>query len=567
MSGKYYNKPFHFWQHITVILLIPFVLSNMFTIFIAADMSLDKLKTYQQSNLYTYTQAVNQSLNEMMRIGKQFSQDTDVNKFSYLTTLSHIEKNKSQNPQKLYESLKNALVSSSFLSNIYIYFENTDYIFAANYTGLRRDFNASVWYEIYKDSPGRSAFFSVTENNSSQLALILPLESSNGCVVLTCSANDLYAYFGHDNIGTGMIIDSEGKIIFSPFLSYCEKNISELYGTYINPDDIADTKSFFKLKNVVFSAEKLFVNGWKSIFLTQDTELHSFYTSVINMAIWAILISVICWLFVSMAISARFFKAMDNLLDILNIQKTSSKNDNYMRNYFHSAILNKKALENKFAQRLMALKSNQVAALQSQINPHFLFNTLNAISVVQLRLCKGKNDATQMTLLMADLMKAAMKIDNLTIPLSQELELAEKYIEIQKIRYRGLFLIECDYDPKCQNVSIPPMSLQPLLENAFLYSLKSQSSENVIILTTKRQNDNVIITIKDNGKKFDSDKLKDIKNILKASDIPPSGIGLSNVNKRIKLIFGNNYGCDINNDENGTTVSICIPFDYDNNKI
>lgn len=196
-----------------------------------------------------------------------------------------------------------------------------------------------------------------------------------------------------------------------------------------------------------------------------------------------------------------------------------------------------------------------------QINPHFLFNTLQVISLISMKLLKGDNEVSRSINLLADLLKNALNTDETIVSVRDEMIYAKKYIDIQNIRYGGKIIVEWDIPDEVLDAEVIKMTLQPLLENSIQHGISKLSGGGKIIVSTEIKNGNLIIIVADNGNKIDEDRLRKIKESLKNSkQITAKNIGLSNINQRIKLVFGEEYGCDINSCELGTCVKVVIPY-------
>lgn len=198
-------------------------------------------------------------------------------------------------------------------------------------------------------------------------------------------------------------------------------------------------------------------------------------------------------------------------------------------------------------------------ALQAQINPHFLFNTLNGIK--WMATINGADNVGQMIAALGRLLETTVGKNEEMITLSEEIRCVDSYILLQKMRYGDKFDIQYNMDDEILSYRIPRLILQPLVENAIIHGFEDMESGGVIIINGHKQSDSILIEVTDNGKGISVEKMS---NILEDSNDKKgrfSNIGLNNVNDRIKLHFGGDYGLTISSHEGiGTTVQMRLPL-------
>lgn len=209
------------------------------------------------------------------------------------------------------------------------------------------------------------------------------------------------------------------------------------------------------------------------------------------------------------------------------------------------------------------LKDAQLKYLQAQINPHFLFNTLNAGA--QLAMMEGADRTYEYVQNMADFFRYNIKKDHDSVPLREELELVDNYVYILNVRFSGEIHYEKDIDASLENLVVPSMILQPIVENSVNYGIRGISWEGRIWLSVYREGEYAYISIRDNGIGVDREKIEKIMQAnLKESDISSgsNGIGLYNVISRLKLFYDRDDVFEISSQgkNQGTQVLIRIPL-------
>ena len=197
----------------------------------------------------------------------------------------------------------------------------------------------------------------------------------------------------------------------------------------------------------------------------------------------------------------------------------------------------------------LALKNKemQISLLKSQINPHFLFNTLNSISTL---VHSSKEQARKVITQLSDIFRYALDSHNgEMVKLIHEINFIENYIRIQQVRFGERLRFEKDIDPSCMSISIPPMILQPLVENSVKYGISPKEDGGTISLTVRRSGNIIFFEVKDDGLG---------SNAQKVMDGSSSGIGMANTDLRLKSYFGPESQLRISATERGYSVSFYV---------
>lgn len=197
--------------------------------------------------------------------------------------------------------------------------------------------------------------------------------------------------------------------------------------------------------------------------------------------------------------------------------------------------------------------------LQEQINPHFLYNTLDTI--VWLIEDNKEDEAVEMVVALSDFFRLVLSKGKEFISLREEQQHIKSYLEIQAVRYRDILEYRIQIDPSLYDYQILKLTLQPLVENALYHGIKYKRAKGFIHITAKKEGDILCLAVCDNGVGMDEENLNDLRQAIRRPCSETSrGFGLANVNERIHMHFGPGYGMDIQSKEGkGTTVKLTIP--------
>ena len=211
-------------------------------------------------------------------------------------------------------------------------------------------------------------------------------------------------------------------------------------------------------------------------------------------------------------------------------------------------IWNSARIEHRLQEQEKLLMAARVEALASQINPHFLFNTLTSIS----SLIRSQPETARLLIVrLSGLLRRLLRSQDHFVTLREELEAIDEYLDIESIRFGPQLRIEKSIDPDSLDVVLPSMLLQPLVENSIKHGLASKVGEGCITIRSKRQDGHAIIDVIDNGVGVSPDY---------ADRAEGSGIGLRNVNERLRVVYGANYQLQLDSiPGQGTCARVIIP--------
>ncbi|MBS5949084.1 MAG: histidine kinase [Clostridium sp.] len=328
---------------------------------------------------------------------------------------------------------------------------------------------------------------------------------------------------------------------------------------YINKDT-----SYIVTSNYIPSSNWILIN---TIPKNEAFRLNTLYTMffIINL-IFFLAVSIILYYFVTKRIFnpiellSRNMKS-NNLEENLDKEVIYDKNDeigvlvkSYNKMKSHINYLININYKTQIEQKELELKQ-----LQNQINPHFIYNTLESIHMMA-----EINDDMETSIMaeyFGEIIRYSMNRRVNTVTLKEEIKIIDNYIYLQKIRFDQLFYIENMIPEELLNCEITKMIIQPLIENAIYHGLSECSGNGKIIIQGTRVDNNLLLTISDNGIGISEEKLEELNDYINDNNNSFNGIALRNINRRLKLNYGENYNLKIFSVEGkGTSMVLTLPF-------
>ena len=282
----------------------------------------------------------------------------------------------------------------------------------------------------------------------------------------------------------------------------------------------------------------------------------------------AILVAAILATIISTAIT-KPIKTLENTMHraeegdfSVRSQITLNNEIGHLGNTFNEMIFKIKALMDNTVAAEEEKRKSEIKALQAQINPHFLYNTLDAIIWMS---AGGKNEeVVEMTSALAKLFRTSISEGDKFIPLAVEIENIQSYLVIQKIRYKDKLTYRIEIPPQLLSLKTPKLILQPIVENAVYHGIKMSPNGGEIRIGAYLQEQDVVVTVEDDGVGMSKEQ---IAHLFVQKQNNDRGIGIINVNNRIKLCFGEHYGLHYESRLGvGTRVQIRLPKIEDGEK-
>jgi two-component system sensor histidine kinase YesM len=203
----------------------------------------------------------------------------------------------------------------------------------------------------------------------------------------------------------------------------------------------------------------------------------------------------------------------------------------------------------------------KLLALQSQVNPHFMFNVLECIRLKAT--AKNETETARIIMYVSKMFRYLINWDDDIITLSDEIKFLEEFLYVQKYRFEDEFEYSVEIDDAARTCLLPKLIIQPIVENACVHGIESISQNKKIEIRIKVIDTQISVSVSDNGMGIDKPRLSEIKNMLEGGQKLIDSVGLYNVYQRLYLYYGNNFSIDVQSKKGvGTKFNITIPIRY-----
>ncbi len=365
------------------------------------------------------------------------------------------------------------------------------------------------------------------------------------------------------------LMDADGKLIYHPRKSLIRMGeVKENNLLAVSYGD-QSTEEVFEGKRRMVAVKTVGYTGWKLVRVVPMEAFRSGMITTRYLMIILVAVSLLVIILTNRVLSDRITMPLRKLNESVasweagnmypDIYIGGSLEVEHLGRTLASTVEQSRQLMDDIVVEQEEKRKSELEALQSQINPHFLYNTLDSI----LWMIQGEryDDAVYMIKQLASLFRISLSRGKTIISIGDELKHAQNYVNIQRIRYKNRFEVSFDVDPGMYSCCIVKLVLQPILENAIYYGMEyMDDGEGRIKVCGHREGDNLVLEVTDNGPGMPEEAAARLLTGEEREHAKGSGVGLINVHNRIRLRFGDQYGlsCVAHPDE-GMTVRICLP--------
>lgn len=497
---------------------------------------------------------------------------TDSTIDSYLRNANLSESDASNYVQEITQILNNYRFSSPHIDDIYLLKTSNNYVITVNQSNLTNNYiekfaDADCFSNIsgsYDFLVSRSVKFS--NNPKNYITCYYPIYAKH--------SNDLLTGMLVLNVQTDIFLkqiadivpqNSEVCIFYSGKPLASTNGINDLFKKYLSNSNGSNFVKRYQGANVV-AGTSIKAHNISVVFSYQsDIFKNNWFLNIRTLLIIFAIILLISILS-AYIITDNFYKMVaDIIIETTDVMDLYEKDKEYTKKFdklskrILFAFEKNTIIEKSLYDRMKYLRDSQFAALQTQITPHFLFNTLNILNLLELKIVKKRSEIGKVVTSLSDILRYSMDTQNYLVSFKDELSYTLKYLDIQNLRYGDELEINYDISNDAMDFTVLKFILQPILENAIHYAI-ANNKKGVISLITKTRNNTLYIQIQDNGNALTKEKAYSLKQMLDKGLIAADHTsGLLNTNKRLKMIFGENYKCNIFAHNGETTVSFEIP--------
>lgn len=557
---------------ITALTVIPFiVLSIMFYS--------NTLKNIREEitleNSYMFDNSVNIIDRTLMEVDT-LSSSLASNESTQLYTINNVSTDSFKTISRLAKTLP---IIYRYIDSIYIYSEPTDTVIMDNNSIPLSDLSDTDWISAYHavTSP-KGTIIPRSKNNvyPQLITIIKPIyvaDEKKGAIIMNINTQSIYNSMLYQQYKDGrlfFLVNADNKIIISSELSY--------FNTY--PDDIGlntltiesnPKNSVYEIndKNYVVLSGDSSISDYKYIS-AYPLELYEHKLSTMKLQIIGILLLLMIIIFIlAYVASVRSYSPLNEIISFLDnsqppadsIEEEDKNELMYIINSIQTHINDKTKMAEILEERMKLLRKSQYDMLQTQINPHFLYNTLETINWMAYNMSNSENPVSKSLINLASFFRNTLT-SGYFVSIENEIKYTKEYVNILALRYGDLFDIEWDIDESILSYTIIKICLQPIIENAVYHGIKQKNDKGLIKIKGLCDDNNIILIVSDDGIGIEKDALDELNKTLSETSFTneKSHIGLSNVNQRIKIIFGDSYGIHVESTVGvGTDVYVTIP--------
>ena len=399
---------------------------------------------------------------------------------------------------------------------------------------------------------------------------------TQGVLLVDMNFTEIEQIFKNVNMGKAgytYLIDNSGEIIYHPRQQLIYSNLIEENNIIASDYEDGNHKERFQNKNRLVTVKTVGYTGWKIVCVTPMEDITSGYRSMGIFVLFIMICFIIVLIFINMFVSVRItnpiveleksVKKFESGEENIDISINGSYEIEHLGKAIRSMVNQMNILMDNIISEQEAKRKSELNALQAQINPHFLYNTLD--SIIWMIENENYDKAIIMVTALARLFRISLSKGKNIIPLRYEIEHVKNYLTIQSMRYKNKFIYEFQCENETMNLASIKLVIQPVVENAIKHGMELMDGDGEILIKSYIDNNELYIDVIDNGLGMTQEQVESIlMGENKSKNSNGSGLGIKNVNERIKIYFGDKYGIKIFSEpDEGTTVRIHMPcVDY-----
>ncbi len=485
------------------------------------------------------------------------------------------------NYQYLQKLVRLQLSTREYLRSIYIYSDRNQQVISPLGITTVENLYDTGWLDSYGNDTGEKNVWLEIRENQEAISATIPKKTlsiymtvnygqgSTGVIVFNidwkafCNMLDSGLASPEESLG---IVDGEGR----PLANVRGEGAQNLSSDLLR--HLEKGQTYVSAGNQILYLAPFSHSDWHYVLSVPLSVYQSGIASIRFAMVVAIVGGILVTILVAFLISLRIYRPFRRIKELLQLPVTyvnhrptiTGDEEAYILASIRSTIRENEKIGRELEKRISMLKRAQNIALQAQINPHFLYNTLDAINWMTMRLTGGKNDASVMIAKLAAMLRYSLEDPETMVCLGVELQNVRTYLELQELRYKGQFTVEWEIDESLLSCKVIKLILQPIVENSIYHGLRPLQNPGVISIRAGKKEGRLVLEVQDTGKGIPVKVLEQLNAALRKADIAKSEghIGLQNVNQRICLFFGDDYGVHVESlSGQWTRVRLCLPME------
>lgn len=577
--------------------IVPMLIVNIVSYLNISEIVENNIADYTRENLSQTNKSIETVINSYEDLLYQLYTDDSIIELIYkINGKTNLAVSKNQ----LRRKLRGLSYAKPYITSISIILDNGQTIF---YDKLTASILKTSWMDNYKVSKNK-LYKQISSTNSTQILATEYASEYNshkyflfhlghriidyrnikkdiGVVILSIDERMLKELLNKNNqqeenfSSINLLIDKNGLLLSSKNDRFLGKVVTT--ANHINRDNIMG----FLKKSQALSGRYLDINsfynqelGWRIVNISNQRVLKDQLSDQFKNTLIIIAISFIILLVIVILSTNHFTKSINKLVKAMkNVEqgeldsrvKINSKMPleiEVIASNFNRMLTQIKTLIDKVKDITNKKKDAEIRALEAQINPHFLYNTLDTINWMAID--KEDYEISNAISALAKILRYGINMSNETVNLMAEIEWLKKYVFLQQTRLKSSFEFEIEIQKEAEKLSIHKLLFQPFVENALLHGYKDEQNNFRLLIKITIENNNLKIMIKDNGRGIADHELQEIRQMINFTNRSKNKIGIMNAVERVKLYYGNNAKIKIESElDFGTSIYLYLPLESD----
>lgn len=570
---------------ILLLVLIPLCVTSCFLYYTATSVVINEAALSNESTLYRTRDLCDTLFGqaELLAANATLNGDVEMLMMNHVNlAVQNVEENTISN---INDFINMYTLVYEYIHSMYIYTEKNEFV-VSNYGNFDIDeFSDNQWLELYRTGSGGE--ISIQSRILGQvypyvISFIKPVsyddDISRGAVIVNIDIKKINELLDYEDASLGQVVfltAQDGTILYSNQLEQILTNVADT--PYLQRAAAMEPGFTGRItidrEEYLVSVEHANVGDQlKYVSITPLAYYQDKFTAMTYVMLAVLLLTTLMEFVIVFFVSVKTYQPFGSIMKILRDEKSGDTETEllddgkfdelkFITSSIMKTISSKEQAEAELTDRLESLNNMHIVALQTQINPHFLFNTLETINWMAEELTDGDNAVTASVQSLSKLVRMYYTSDSYLIQLSEEEACVRLYISILQLRYSDMFTVDWNICADFEDNIVPKFCLQPIIENAVYHGIKPKETGGHICISAYLQNKQLVLQVTDNGVGMDDSAMQALNDGLHDNyTLKEKHIGMHNINQRIRLIFGDAYGIEVSHGpEGGLCVTIRLP--------